>query len=858
MAYAALLSLARTTGEIILDQDRYSIPCNKKQQIRSIYEPFIFLQEFLEDFPEKANILDGQIRDLAYEAEHIIESFILMEARSHWWNVLAVKSKLKWQIRRIRKETNSITREVMIIKNNSADTVQLGASSSAAAGSPSRSAPIIKIGYMVGLHEDLLTIKSRLCGESPNLEVIPIVGMGGIGKTTLAKCVYDDPLTVQRFDIRVWVTVSQDYNADVVLSALLASMEEFDKDRSEESKDRSKEEKELPGAKVHKILKGRRYLLVMDDIWSTDAWDDVRLILPDDGNGSRIILTTRETDMAAYACRLSCPHKMRFMDETQSWNLLQQKVFAHLDCPPELENIGKEIARRCKGLPLAIAVVAGLLSTISNNPASWREIAQNVNSVTKGGQFENILSLSYTHLPHYLRPCFLYMGMFPEDCEVRVSKLIKLWVAEGFLRRLNRSKTLEEEAEVFLEGLVKRNLVLVTKRKCDGRIKSCSLHDLMRDLCIRKANEEKFLVNFSSGLPVKGRKNQRRVSVTRSGLPYFQKIYGLTMHTILCFLGISVANKLEGFRLLRVLDAGNVYVHSLPDQLFDLFYLAYLGICYLGRIPTAISKLHNLETLSLRAKNDWMNFITLNSFCLPLEIWRMPRLRHLVFYGRLPNPEGITSSSLENLQTLSIASHAMCSERILRMIPNLKKLEMYCSNYRPGENLLNNLVNLRQLEDLKLRSSFRIVFYQKDDFTFPKTLRKLTLSRVTLPWEEMTIVGSLPNLRVLKLTHWACKGSTWETSDGEFPKLEILVIEKSYLQDWITESSHFPMLKSLVLDECSKLAEIPEDIGEIPTLELIEVKGEARTSLVESAQRILEKQQEWGNDALQVRCMAHR
>ncbi|XP_057802659.1 putative late blight resistance protein homolog R1B-16 [Salvia miltiorrhiza] len=825
MAYAALLSLARTTAKIILDQDRYSISCNKKQQIRSIYEPFIFLQEFLDDFPKKANILDGRIRDLAYEAEHVIESFILEEAPSHWWNVLAAKSKLKWQIRKIREETDSITREVMIIKNNSADAVQLGASSSSAAGSPSRSAPIIKIGYMVGLPEDLLAIKYRLCGESPNLQVIPIVGMG----------------------------VSQDYNADVVLSALLASMEEFNKERSERSS-------ELVGEKVFKILKRRRYLIVMDDVWSTKAWDDVRIMLPDDGNRSRVMLTTRETDVAVYADHLSGLHKMRFMDEAQSWNLLQRKVFAHQDCPPELENIGKEIARSCKGLPLAIVVVAGLLSAVSNNVASWSEIARNVNSVTiGGGQFENILSLSYTHLPHYLRPCFLYMGMFPEDCEVRVSKLIKIWVAEGFLRRLNRSKTLEEEAEDFLEDLVKRNLVLVTKRKCDGRIKSCSLHDLMRDLCIRKAHEEKFLVNFGSWLSVKGRRNQRRVSVTpsNSGPPYFWKIYGLTIHTILCFHGISVANKLEGFRLLRVLDAGDIYMRSLPYQLFDLFHLAYLAIYYHGRIPAAISKLRNLETLILRAKDNWRNF-RLNSFCLPLEIWRMPRLRHLVFYYRLPNPEGITASSLENLQTLSMVSHDMCSERILRMIPNLKKLEIDCSDYSPGEIFLNNLVHLRQLEDLKLRSSFRTVFYHKDNFTFPKTLRKLTLSRVPLPWEEMTVVGSLPNLRVLKLTHWACKGSTWETSEGEFPKLEFLVIEKSYLEDWIAESSHFPMLKGLVLDECCQLAEIPEDIGEIPTLELIEVKGKARTSLVESAEWIREKQQEWGNDALQVRCMAHR
>ncbi|XP_057800191.1 uncharacterized protein LOC131015784 [Salvia miltiorrhiza] len=1027
-----------------------------------------------------------------------------------------------------------------------------------AVGSSSRSSPTRK-DVVVGFDEDRLQIMSWLTSYSSELQVLPIVGMGGIGKSTLAKIVYDDTFITYHFDFHAWVTISKDYNVEIILSNLLASMKGKGIQAESDLQCKVKE------SEIYKYLKGRRYLIVVDDIWSMEAWDHIQRLLPDDNNGSRIILTTRLKNVATYASSMSPIHTMHFLDDQQSWRLFQKKVFGDQDCPVELQDIGEKYVKRCEGLPLSIVTVAGLLSKIDRTPKLWKRIGAN------DGQLETILlSLSYKHLPRHLRECFLYMAGFPEDYEIRVSELIKLWVAEGFLdgryeskmleevaedvlevlveqslvlvtskksdgkikrcklhsvvrdfcsrqageeklllpimdyfpnpivrrhflpqvlenhqrlsvnwcdldlkdsmhsscthsiiccweisspsklgtwkrqdesqrlilifnfrsntlqfrdnaientqvlklknhacygehwktieggfvdlrllhidesnlqnwttecshfprlqrlmlhrclylskipvdigkiptlelieiddhnrsllcrvslelaslsdirlmkeaetqeawddvrnilpddgngrrvilmtretdvddvvgfvlscfalnfnliklwvaegflRRLNRSKTLEEEAEVFLEDLVKRNLVLVTKRKCDCRIKSCSLHDLMRDLCIRKAHEEKFLVNFSSGLSVKGRKNQRRVSVTRSGLPYFQKIYGLTIHTILCFHGISVANKLEGFRLLRVLDAGDVYVRSLPDQLFDLFYLAYLGICYLERIPAAISKLHNLETLSLRAKNDWMNFITLNSFCLPLEIWRMPRLRHLVFYGRLPNPEGIASSSLENLQTLSIASHAMCSERILRMIPNLKKLEIDCSD---GEIFLNNLVHLRQLEDLKLRSSFRIVLYHKHDFTFPKSLRKLTLSRVTLPWEEMTIVGSLPNLRLLKLTHWACKGSTWETSDGEFPKLEILVIEKSLLEDWITESSHFPMLKSLVLDECLKLAEIPEDIGEIPTLELIEVKGEARTSLVESAQRILQKQQEWGNDALQVRCMAHR
>ncbi|KAH6769442.1 hypothetical protein C2S51_014778 [Perilla frutescens var. frutescens] len=713
-----------------------------------------------------------------------------------------------------------------------------------------------KIDYAVGLHDDLVAIKSRLCEESRNLRVIPIVGMGGIGKTTLAKIVYDDPLTVQQFDIRAWVTLSQDYNADVILSSLLASMKNFDKEGSERSS-------ELVGEKVFKILKGRRYLIVMDDIWSIDAWDEMRNIFPDDENGSRILLTTREVDVASYADHLSPLHQMHLMDEKQSWDLLRQRVFADKDCPSELKRIGQEIARNCGGLPLAIVVVAGLLSAVGMDPTSWKDIAENVNSsVTSKGEFQNILSLSYTHLPYYLRPCFLYMGMFPEDHEVRVSKLIKLWVAEGFFRTPDGPKSPEEEAEECLEDLVKRNLVLVTKRRFDGRIKSCSLHDLMRDLCIRRAHDEKFLLNFRSWegrkfLPMEIRKNQPRLSVTGHGLQYLSKVDGRTTRTILCFHRISVLMKLLGsFRLLRILDAGEGYVRSLPIELFELFHLVYLVIRCHGKIPAAISKLQNLQTLRVRASNDWRD-IRVQSVCLLQEIWSLPQLRHLAYFGRLPDP-GRTrtcSSGLENLQTLSTVSHVMCIEKILRMIPNLKALEIDCSDYREEEEpFLNNLVYLHQLESLKLRSDiYRNAVCPKNIFMLPRTLKRLTLSYLKLPWDEVTAVGSLPNLQVLKLTDHACEGSTWETTEGEFTQLEFLLIEKTHLEHWVAESSHFPRLKCLLLHECSELTQIPNGIGEIPTLELIEVKGYGNESLVDSAKRIREEQQEWGNDGLQVR-----
>ncbi|KAL8544649.1 hypothetical protein ACS0TY_005037 [Phlomoides rotata] len=184
------------------------------------------------------------------------------------------------------------------------------------------------------------------------------------------------------------------------------------------------------------------------------------------------------------------------------------------------------------------------------------------------------------------------------------------------------------------------------------------------------------------------------------------------------------------------------------------------------------------------------------------------------------------------------------------MIPNLKKLEIDCSHYKKG-TYLKNLAYLFQLEKLILLCS--------DSYNagwplvgYPRMLKKLTLKRMLLPWDEMTVVGSLPNLQVLKLMDFACKDRTWETSQGGFPQLEYLLIQDSCLEDWITESSHFPSLKRLVLRHCRYLRNIPDGIGEIPTLELIHIKCHVEKSLEESVKRIQEEQQDWGNDALKL------
>ncbi|KAM3357286.1 hypothetical protein P3S68_024000 [Capsicum galapagoense] len=199
-------------------------------------------------------------------------------------------------------------------------------------------------------------------------------------------------------------------------------------------------------------------------MWDGKAWDDLRFSFPDVGNRSRIVITTRLEEVAKQVKHHIDPYSLQFLTSDESLKLLQKKVFQQESFPPSLQDVSKAVAERCKGLPLVIVLVAGIIKRNIMEASWWHEVKNSL--VSYHGESEgNSLStvqLSYDNLPDHLRPCLLYMGMFLEDTRIPVSELINLWIAEYFMQNIEESGRLKETAEGYLNDLISSNVVMVS------------------------------------------------------------------------------------------------------------------------------------------------------------------------------------------------------------------------------------------------------------------------------------------------------------------------------------------------------------------------------------------------------------
>ncbi|CAI9105464.1 OLC1v1004392C1 [Oldenlandia corymbosa var. corymbosa] len=707
---------------------------------------------------------------------------------------------------------------------------------------------------VVGFVEDATSIMDQLLGGSARVRIIAIVGMPGLGKTTLATKIFHDISVSYYFHVRAWCVVSQAMNKKKLLFEILNQIDPcngwsvLDEQDLEET--------------LWKRLKGKKYLILLDDVWDSEAWSSLKGSFPDDNVGSRILLTSRHHDVAPSEMMIhEKPHFLQPLNKMESFELLQKRLVPGNDgWTPVLTDLAMQIAAYCKGLPLTIVLVAGLMAT--REAEYWEKIRDDLNSgatsVTE--HCKNTLELSYEYLPDHLRPCLLYFGSFSEDEEVLSQRLLYLWIAEGFIRKTDGKRPLDI-AEDYLNGLVERSLITVARKRWDDGVKACRMHDLLRDFCFQKAREEHFLhvlKGYDELLAFNEPCNLQRLCI-HSEPQHFKdsKLFCPRARSLLFksekFQRMSL--RIYGFKLLRVLDLEKIVLeHGFPKEIELLVLLAFLSIqCNIDFIPSSIAKLSNLETFI------FFNSHLTNPIFFPKTLWNLQKLKyvHMTSYGGvLPSEDLDSSTVLYELDRFygAVFPDSGSMQMLIRKFPNIRWLKCQVFQDVDDPKVLGNISFhfLSQLEKLHLSTRSRS-HPTTFELSLPTHLKKLKLWNFALTRRNFSSIGKLPNLQFLKLTNIDFEGDTFDMGEGEFPKLKSL---KFYwpvnLVSWSACDDQFNCLQELILYGCEKLEEMPSSLESITTLEMIKVYVYGSPNVVQMVRRIKDELAGWGNSNLKL------
>ncbi|XP_027119980.2 putative late blight resistance protein homolog R1A-3 [Coffea arabica] len=863
----------------LIDENRRLIGGNYGK-ISDLQDGLRLLKAFMADYNEKHDNsgtlmeLAEDIRHLVFEVEDLLETYIMEEtlyknkntlsqvvsAKNHLENLRKIGEtvqKLSTQVKQTYKENKdfgvpALGRKGMARHNSIDEHNQIGDNEGAdrIIGFTDATDEVLKLlgGQKLVLGkseaEEQTPSGAEQHGESKQLEVVAIHGMLGLGKTTLAKKVLNDPRIHHHFFTRIFVRVSNVYNKQEVLFSILSAF-------TENIKDQNLSMKELED-KVKETLKNK-YLIVIDDVWATKAWDDLKKVFPDNNKGSRVLITTQLEPVAKYVTTKTEPYKLRYMNDDEAENLLRTKVFNDNKCPKELLSLEQKILARCKGLPLAIVVTAGILWNHPRDPTWWDDVLHGVVELLGDGQriIDVVIRRSYDNLHPILKLCFLYLGVFPKDLEIRASKLLQLWIAEGFIPEFEKASK-EKIAEACLRELVGRNLVTVEQRTLSGRIKTCHIQDMLRDFCKNIAKAEGLFQETQ--VRASSSSSARRLFCNNSQFSQYvwEKQPAEKARSFLSFgrdeikldPNLSLDDVFKHFKLLRVLDILSVKLLTvhLPKKLSNLVLLKFIAINWeIEILPKIMSSLLNLETLIVHTVSPTLD--------IQADIWAMTKLRHLITNSSMSLPRCQEQSTIsENLQTLSVVSPESLTDEVLKRATNLKKLGISGNlgtlmKAKGESNLFDHLCELNFLERLKLCSNDvnSKLLALPQPHKFPKRLTKLSLQNTSLGWDQMSILGKLQYLEVLKLKDYAFTGEDWQTEEGGFRSLKVLFIGATDLKCWEAQATDFPELRRLILRQCKQLRRIPPDFVDMKKLEAIHLEH-TTGSVISSARRIRQLQ----------------
>lgn len=772
-----------------------------------------------------------QLRNINYEIESVLDMYAYKNATGNanpWYDR---PSRMNHSI---DKKMQEIEKKLKKNKEMKEKYPSHPASSSTSAAHQQGITPLFtREAEIVGIEGPRKELASWVLDVEQMLKVMFVVGMGGSGKTTLVKLVYEQLKT--DFDCHAWITASEYEPMKNLLSAM------YDKLLNQTGQSPSTSSPhDLVGMLIN-YLQGKRYLIILDN-WNREDWESVKCAFPQD-KISRVIVTTRRGDLASLCRDTSVNiYEVPPLPLEKARELFWARALPERGTyrsVPGLHEVSEKLLKKCEGLPLGIIEIGRHLRNKGKSVSVFERLESSLQDELKLSlsSISQVLLSSYTDLPHHLKSCFLYMSMFPEDRPVNRRMLIRLWMAEGFITGGDQNEP-EDIGEGYLEELMKMNLVHAGELEFDGRPRTCRLHNLMHKIVLSKSKEYNFC-NATSGIS----ENMWRVSILKSEFEFPDKDLDNIRTFLSSISGIRIPPRtIPSMKLLKILHLDQANLEALPEGIKKLLLLKYLSVreTNIKQVPISTGRLEHLETLNLK-----QTFVTE----LPDSLLSMKKLRHLLvsryrINGRVTFdavqgvkvPKGI--SRLTNLQKLSFVradkDHKLIQE--LQNLRRLRKLGIVDLPSDSGKFLCETIQNLPSLRSLSMASQNMNNFLEIQEIKNPPRLQRLylwgrlkmmpqwistldELVRIRLMWSRLaaidnpiTILGKVSNLLELVLLD-ACTDKQLDFCAGMFPKLKILQLEQmEKLQMIKIDNGALPCLTTLSINLCRNLRRIPTGI----------------------------------------------